>query len=105
MIWSLRYLLWSLLVAGPALAGGAITSPSTNLETSSPILTPTNSEAAYGVGNWIWADRTLDKQICRFWKTITIPRGAVVVEARVRTTADNSYRFFLDGQEVTQGSA
>lgn len=105
MSWSLRYLLGCLLAVSPVLTGIAITSPTTNLEQTSPILTPTNSEAAYGVGYWIWAGQTLDKQTCRFWKTITIPRGAVVVEARVRTTADNSYRFYLDDQEVTQGSA
>lgn len=102
---SLRYLLGYLLAVFPVLTGLTVTSTATNLERTSPILTPTNSEAAYGVGYWIWAEHTLDKQTCRFWKTVTIPRGAVVVEARVRTTADNSYRFFLDDQEVTQGSA
>jgi hypothetical protein len=102
---SLRYLLGCVLAAFPVLTGHTTTSTATNLERTSPILTPTNSDAAYGVGYWIWAEHTLDKQTCRFWKTVTIPRGAVAVEARVRTTADNSYRFFLDDQEVTQGSA
>src|SRR5262245_32857031 len=94
-----------LIVATLLPVGSIFAGPATNLEQNAGVLTPTNSEAAYGVGHWIWAPFTLDKQTCRFWQTVTIPRNVSVAEARVRTTADNSYHFYFDGQEVTQGSA
>lgn len=94
-----------LLTALAVLSSPVVVLPATNFLLAPTVLTPTNSDATYGVGYWIWADTTFDKQTCRFWKTVVIPHNAVVVEARVRTTADNSYHFFLDGREVTQGSA
>src|SRR5258707_1953824 len=56
----------------------------------SAVLHPT-----FGVGSWIWADKTLDQQTCRFWRAFEIPPG-VIKEARLRVTADNSFSFFLD---------
>jgi signal transduction histidine kinase len=61
-------------------------------------------DPAYLVGSWIWAQRTFDRQTCRFWKTIEIPSRAFVSKARLRLTADNSYRAFVDGIEFGRGS-
>lgn len=58
----------------------------------------------YGVGSWIWAPETRDQQTCRFWKSFEIPMSATVERARLRITADNSYRVFLDGREVGRGA-
>lgn len=58
----------------------------------------------WGVGAWIWDSRCEDKQTCRFWRALDIPDGAVVTRARLRITADNGYRLFLDGREVGRGS-
>src|SRR6267378_503598 len=60
---------------------------------------PTN-----GLGDWIWAEKTLDLQTCRFWKSFEIPNAAVVVHARLRITADDEYTLFLDGREVGHGA-
>lgn len=61
-------------------------------------------DPVYAVGNWIWAGKTFDRQTCQFWKDIQIPAGATVTRARLRLTADNSYRAFLDGVEFAKGS-
>ena len=57
----------------------------------------------YGVGWWIWTDQVFDQQTCRFWRAFEIPRSSVVTYARIRMTADNSYRLFLDGREIGKG--
>jgi len=56
-----------------------------------------------GVGSWIWAEQTFDRQECRFVRAFEIPRGADVASARLRVTADNSYQLFLDGQPIGRG--
>jgi len=61
-------------------------------------------DSNYFVGSWIWAEKSFDRQICRFWKAIEIPEGVAVTRARLRLTADNSYRAFFDGTEFAQGS-
>jgi len=66
---------------------------------SGPVMDPN-----YFVGSWIWADNTMDRQTCRFWRSIEIPSGVTVTRARLRLTADNSYRAFFDGTEFLQGS-
>ncbi|HEY4415499.1 MAG TPA: sensor histidine kinase [Verrucomicrobiae bacterium] len=58
----------------------------------------------YGVGWWIWASETGDLQTCRFWKSFVIPETASVRSAILRITADNSYRVFLDGQDLGHGA-
>lgn len=63
---------------------------------------PTN--ATNGLGSWIWAETTFDKQTCQLWHSLEIPRGATVSNATVRITADNGYRFLLDGREVGKGT-
>jgi len=56
-----------------------------------------------GVGPTIWTDHFRDGQVVRFVRGFTIPPGAVVREARLRITADNSYEVFLDGRVIGQG--
>jgi Histidine kinase/Histidine kinase-, DNA gyrase B-, and HSP90-like ATPase len=61
-------------------------------------------EAKEGLGSWIWTDKTFDRQSCRLWKQFEIPAKAKVVSARMRMTADNGYRLFLNGRELGQGA-
>jgi two-component sensor histidine kinase len=58
----------------------------------------------WGVGAWIWAAETRDKQTCRFWRTFKIPRGATVAKARIHICVDNGYRLMLNGRELGAGS-
>jgi signal transduction histidine kinase len=58
----------------------------------------------WGVGSWIWAPVTRDKQTCRFWRAFEIPRGATVARAKVHIGVDNGYRLILDGREIGTGS-
>lgn len=64
-----------------------------------PILDP-----SWGVGSWIWAPITRDKQTCRFWRAFEIPRGAKVARAKVHIGVDNGYRLTIDGREIGAGS-
>jgi signal transduction histidine kinase len=66
--------------------------------------TVTTLDPSYRVGSWIWTKNTFDKQTCRFWKSFEIAPHAMVAEARLRITADNSYTVFLDGRELGHGS-
>jgi two-component sensor histidine kinase len=58
----------------------------------------------WGVGPWIWSHETLDKQICRFWRTFEIPRDAKVTSAKIRISVDNGYHLMLDGRLIGVGS-
>jgi signal transduction histidine kinase len=60
-------------------------------------------DPVYGVGSWIWSNETHDQQYCRLWREFDIPRSATVINARLRITADNTYRLFLDGRELGRG--
>jgi signal transduction histidine kinase len=60
---------------------------------------PTN-----GLGSWIWASNTFDRQTCQLWRSFEIPAGAVARVARVRITADNEDTFFFDGREMGRGA-
>lgn len=66
---------------------------------SENILDPT-----WGVGAWIWAPETRDKQTSRFWRAFDIPRGATVARAQIHIGVDNGYRLMLDGRELGTGS-
>jgi hypothetical protein len=50
---------------------------------------PTN-----GLGSWIWAANTHDRQTCQLWRSFEIPAGARVRSARIRLTADNEHTLF-----------
>jgi two-component sensor histidine kinase len=58
----------------------------------------------WGVGSWIWAPETKDKQSVRFWRAFDIPRGTTVTRAKLRIGVDNGYRLMLDGRELGSGS-
>ncbi len=60
---------------------------------------PTN-----GLGAWIWAEKTFDRQTCRLWKSFEIPASATVTKARLLMTADNEFTLFLDGRELGHGA-
>ena len=63
---------------------------------------PTNATA--GLGSWIWSKQVFDKQTCRLWRAFEIPANAKVKVAQLRLSADNGYRFALDGRELGQGA-
>jgi signal transduction histidine kinase len=69
------------------------------LEAVSTDESPTN-----GLGDWIWAEKTLDRQTVQFWRAFEIPKDVVVTHARVRMTVDNEFTFFLDGREMGRGA-
>lgn len=56
------------------------------------------------VGAWIWAEHRVDRKLCRFWKVIEIPPGVSVKRARLRMTAHDTFRAFLDGNDFGLGS-
>jgi signal transduction histidine kinase len=62
------------------------------------------ADAKQGLGAWIWTDKTFDRQSCRLWKEFELPPKTKVVAARLRMTADNGYRLYLDGRELGQGA-
>lgn len=61
-------------------------------------------DPVWGVGSWIWAPTTHDKQTCRLWRSFEIPRGATVARAQLHIGVDNGYRLMLDGRELGTGS-
>ena len=73
--------------------------PNADEPRSENILDPT-----WGVGPWIWAPKTSDKQTVRFWRSFEIPRGATVARAQIHIGVDNGYRLILDGRELGTGS-
>ena len=60
---------------------------------------PTN-----GLGSWIWAATTLDRQTCQLWRAIEIPNDGPVAHARLVMTADNEFTLYLDGRELGRGA-
>jgi len=58
----------------------------------------------WGVGDYIWAAATADKQTCRLWRSFDVPRGATVTKASLRVLADNGFVVLLDGRELGMGS-
>ncbi|MFM7205550.1 MAG: ATP-binding protein [Planctomycetaceae bacterium] len=62
------------------------------------------SPETWGVGSYIWAPTTSDKQTCHLWRSFEIPRGATVTTATLRVLADNGFVVFLDGRELGMGS-
>lgn len=60
--------------------------------------------AELGIGRWIWTTNFADKQECRFWRAFTLPATNAVRKATLRITADNLYRLYLDGREISEGA-
>ena len=77
----------------------AVASDATVVSSNRAVLDPT-----WEVGAWIWTTQTYNQQLCRLWRAFEIPRTAVVVKARLRIAADNSYELFLDGRKLGRGS-
>jgi two-component sensor histidine kinase len=67
-------------------------------------LPPQVLDPAWGVGSWVWAADTHDKQTCRLWRSFYIPQGAKVASALLHIGVDNGYRLMLDGRELGTGS-
>jgi signal transduction histidine kinase len=84
------------------LANCLLQSPAAN-SVSTDVAYPSLTQE-WGVGSWIWTDRTFDKQTCLFWKSFEIPSSSPVVKARLRITADNEFRVLLDGRFLGRGS-
>jgi signal transduction histidine kinase len=64
---------------------------------------PTPMASELGIGNWIWNSHIADKQTCRLWHAVEIPDDTLVSKAKLRITADNGYRAFVDGEEIGRG--
>jgi signal transduction histidine kinase len=94
-------------MAGGFLAGLALALAAGWADAQTNSLTPSYRvillESTNGLGDWIWAGQTFDYQVCRLWRSFEIPLHADVSLARLRITADNGYRVFLDGREVGSG--
>ena len=63
-----------------------------------------SNSATNGLGYWIWAARTYDRQTCLLWRSFEIPSSATVTQASLTMTADNEYTLFLDGRNVGRGA-
>jgi len=61
-------------------------------------------DPTWGVGSWIWAAETYDKQTVHLWRSFEIPQGTTVAKANLRITVDNAYKLFLDGRQLGMGS-
>jgi signal transduction histidine kinase len=57
-----------------------------------------------GLGSWIWAAKTFDRQTCQLWRSFEVPQTASVTHAQLRMTVDNEYTLFLDGRELGRGA-
>ena len=94
-----------LLCLLPALFGQSLCAADSGAGTTNTDTAPfTTLHPRLGVGSWIWDRTTYNRQECRLWKSLAIPVAATVETARLRVTADNEYRLFLDGREVGHGA-
>lgn len=85
---------------GAAIAIGQDTpTPEKRADTGKHALDP-----EWGVGAWIWTEEAFNKQTCRLWKSFDVPQKPAVARAIFRITADNGFRFFMDGRELGRGS-
>lgn len=66
--------------------------------------TPSFDITTNGLGSWIWASKTYDRQTCQLWRSFEIPAGSIVTSARIRMTADNEHTLFFDGREMGRGA-
>ena len=97
VVWFLAGWLGPVAVAGSAASDTQADPPAR--EDYASVLNP-----KWGVGPWIWATQTFDKQTCRLWRSFDIPRGAKVSKAQLHIGVDNGYRVMLDGRELGTGS-
>src|SRR4051812_13156500 len=93
------------MMAQPAISNaGAGTNPNAIQERITHESADGFNNATNGLGVWIWAAQTSDRQTCQFWRSIQVPKGAVVRRARLRMSADNEYSLFFDGREMGRGA-
>jgi signal transduction histidine kinase len=91
--------LWFVLVGAVCAREQVASADTGSAQNSDFYLSPTN-----GLGSWIWADKTFDRQFCQLWKAFVVPASSRVVKARLVLTADNEFTLFLDGRELGQGA-
>ncbi len=92
---------------GVWLAAGAMVPAGSDGATTGTIPTRIPADVlhqTWGVGPWIWGQKTHDKQTCRLWRAFDIPHGAEVARATIRISVDNGYRLMLDGRQIGSGS-
>jgi len=68
------------------------------------VAAPEGDSRTNGLGSWIWAARTFDRQTCQLWRSFEIPADAKVTNAHLLMTADNEHTLFLDGRELGRGA-
>ena len=102
---ALRFVLVGLFASliGPSLFGQQET-PNPTVESADGKDAPILMDPEWGVGAWIWAPQTFDKQTCRLWRAFDIPAGAQVTKAQVHVGVDNGYKLMLNGRELGSGS-
>ncbi len=91
--------LWLGLAAG-TLAADATASG----HRASPLSRDADYNPTNGLGSWIWAAKTLDRQTCQLWRAFEIPTHPPVAHARLVMTADNEFSLYLDGRELGRGA-
>jgi len=85
---------------GPVCADGSMAADQRIAsDPSDTYISPTN-----GLGSWIWAEKTFDRQTCHLWNSFEIPAGCIVTNARLVMTADNEFTLYLDGRELGRGA-
>src|SRR6266852_394501 len=94
----LTYGLWLGLVAEATGSDVAASGQELGPKASDADYKPTN-----GLGSWIWAAQTFDRQNCQFWRTFEIPAGGQVIHARLVMTVDNEFTLYLDGRDLGRG--
>jgi signal transduction histidine kinase len=95
------WLLGVWLAAGTVVAAGSDGAATRAMPTRIPVDV---LHQTWGVGPWIWGQKTHDKQTCRLWRAFDIPHDAEVTHARIRISVDNGYRLMLDGRQIGSGS-
>jgi hypothetical protein len=99
MLAVLGHALWFGLVAEASGSDGAASGPGPNPKAPDADYNLTN-----GLGSWIWAAETFDRQTCLLWRAFEIPAGSLVTHARLAMTADNEFTLDLDGRELGRGA-
>ncbi|HYG23203.1 MAG TPA: ATP-binding protein [Verrucomicrobiae bacterium] len=103
--WRMLCALTMVVVLSPFPAGAANPELRETVYPTSIRITPERQRAAaeHGVGAWIWTTNFADKQICRVWKSFSLPSTNRIKSAILNITADNLYRLYLDGREIGEG--
>ncbi len=97
--WAALLLILLLILFQPVRANATNAASGLLLDNSYP-----NHNPLSFLGVWIWDDKTLDMQACRFWKAFELPSGNKVAAASLFVTGDNEFRFYLDGRELGRGA-